>query len=491
MRVLLLLLGLVVVSLSVHAQNVIAQQDDKEKSGDSAGQKSEYKIQIVPVEINSDPEGAVVYIADQEIGPTPISFSYPTGKHKIKIIREYFEVIEETITIKSPKTKKTYTLTDMRATLIISTFKKAKVFINDKPEKNDKEIKLLPQEVNIRVEMTGANTLRKQVILGGKEIKTINMYPEFPTGTIQVEVIPDDAGMYLWETGEEKYIGLGNKIFPNLPAGNYKLKVSRKGYKSQTEEIILADKAIERKSFILKKGADVGGEYILVKGGKFGMGSNVNFDEKPIHGVTVSDYYIGKYEVTQAEWDLVLKNNPSNFRGDSLPVESVSWYDAVEFCNKLSAFEGLQKCYSISGKNIKCDFGAKGYRLPTEAEWEYAARSGNNVKIYNYCGSDSIPEVAEYEGNNNESTKPVGGKKACDLGIFDMTGNVEEWCWDWYDPYPNNQQNNPTGPDKGFVRIVRGGSWYTNEIFCRVRFRNLYNPDESYFYLGFRVVRSK
>jgi len=171
------------------------------------------------------------------------------------------------------------------------------------------------------------------------------------------------------------------------------------------------------------------------------------------------------------------------------PITGVSWYNAVAYCNWLSEQEGKQKYYSISGTNVTINSGANGYRLPTEAEWEYAAKGGNQSKGYKYAGSNTVDEVAEYSGNNNKTTKPVGGKKANELGICDMSGNVWEWCYDWYGTYSTDNQINPTGATSGSNRVFRGGSWYGGATFCRVSVRNDDSPDIRSNDIGFRLCR--
>ena len=156
----------------------------------------------------------------------------------------------------------------------------------------------------------------------------------------------------------------------------------------------------------------------------------------------------------------------------------------------MSDKEGLNKCYSGSGESIKCNFNANGYRLPTEAEWEYAAKGGNKSRGYKYSGSNNIGEVAEYDGNNNKSTKPVGGKKANKLGIHDMSGNVWEWCNDWYGDYISGSQANPSGPSSGSSRVYRGGSWYDLARSCRCCRRPCLHPGSGDDRIGFRLVRS-
>ena len=234
---------------------------------------------------------------------------------------------------------------------------------------------------------------------------------------------------------------------------------------------------------------------IYVEGGSFMMGSDdcdIYYFQQPIHEVSVSSFYISKYQITQNEWQEVMGSNPSWFRGDKLPVEQISWYDAIEYCNKRSIKEGLKPCYSGSGKNISCDWTANGYRLPTEAEWEYAARGGKKSKGYKYSGSNDINEVAWYGSNSSDKTHPVGEKQANELGIYDMSGNVWEWCWDWYsiDYYSKSPRSNPRGPSSGEFRVLRGGSWYYNGNDCRVANRRLNNPDDGDYSYGLRILRA-
>ena len=219
-------------------------------------------------------------------------------------------------------------------------------------------------------------------------------------------------------------------------------------------------------------------DMIYVAGGTFTMGAtaeqgyDAESDEKPTHSVTVSDFYIGKYEVTQAQWKAIMGSSPSYFKGDNLPVENVSWNNIQEFITKLNAQTG------------------KKFRLPTEAEWEYAARGGNQSKGYKYSGRNSISEVAWYDGNSGGKTHPVGQKSPNELGIYDMSGNVFEWCGDWYSSYSSSSQTNPTGSSSGSSRVLRGGSWYLNAGGCRVSNRNISTPDSRSNYNGFRLACS-
>ena len=225
-------------------------------------------------------------------------------------------------------------------------------------------------------------------------------------------------------------------------------------------------------------------EMVFVQGGTFVMGcssendNDCYEDEIPDHQVTVSDFYISIYETTQLQWKVIMDNNPSSFIGDSLPVDNVSWSDVQLFIRRLNNLTGMQ------------------YRLPTEAEWEFAARGGSNSKGYLYSGSNAIDAVAWYwlnipsqtMGNEGYGTQPVGTKSPNELGLYDMSGNVFEWCNDWYGEYSSITQTDPAGPLSGDYRVARGGSWNSNTRGVSLSYRGFIAPDDSYNYLGFRLV---
>lgn len=223
-----------------------------------------------------------------------------------------------------------------------------------------------------------------------------------------------------------------------------------------------------------EKEANTAFDMIFVKGGTFKMGSNNSDYEKPVHEVSVPDYYIGKYPVTQKLWQEIMGDNPSNFKGDDNPVERVSWNDIQAFLKKLNTKTG------------------KNYRLPTEAEWEYAARGGLNGQATKYAGSDDIGEVAWYRDNSGNKTHPVGQKKANELGLYDMSGNVWEWCQDkWHDNYEGVPTDGSAWEDgKGSYRVGRGGSWNYGAGNCRVSYRDHWIPDFMFSSLGFRLAHS-
>ena len=220
-------------------------------------------------------------------------------------------------------------------------------------------------------------------------------------------------------------------------------------------------------------------EMMMVYAGTFTMGAtsemqNPYSDEKPAHQVTLTNNYrMGKTEVTQALWEAVMGSNPSHFKGDNKPVECVSWNDCQTFISKLKAATG------------------KNFRLPTEAEWEFAARGGNNSRHYQYSGSNTLNDVGWYTDNSSNTTHDVASKQANELGLYDMSGNVWEWCSDWYGSYSSNTQYDPAGPTSGSYRVFRGGSWYYGARGCRSSSRGDYAPDCRSYNLGLRLALSE
>ncbi len=221
-------------------------------------------------------------------------------------------------------------------------------------------------------------------------------------------------------------------------------------------------------------------DMIFVEGGTFTMGASREQDkdatsyEQPSHQVTLSSFYIGKYEVTQELWEAVMGNNPSNFKDNlQCPVESVSWNDCQEFITQLNRLTG--RCF----------------RLPTEAEWEYAARGGNRSQSYKYSGSNMLYASAWYTDNSGSTTHPVGQKIPNELGLYDLSGNVSEWCQDWYGSYSSRSQSNPTGPasvSSGSGRVYRGGGWGSSTRGCRISYRSDGGAAYRYYSLGVRLA---
>ncbi|HOH79167.1 MAG TPA: SUMF1/EgtB/PvdO family nonheme iron enzyme, partial [Candidatus Cloacimonadota bacterium] len=235
---------------------------------------------------------------------------------------------------------------------------------------------------------------------------------------------------------------------------------------------------------------------VYVAGGSFEMGNNTGRqDERPVHTVTLSAFYMAKFPVTQEQYQAVMKLNPSQFKGNKHPVEKISWREAIRYCNMLSKIEGLKPCYltgssGMSPDNPECDWLANGYRLPTEAEWEYAARGG----VYAQKGGPvATLDLRQEGGKTNDAmhmTQAVGLAPANELGITDMLGNVNEWCWDWYmvEYYAHSIARNPIGPMQGMYKVCRGGSWKNLSMSVTTRFS--FELNQFYNNVGFRVVRS-
>jgi sulfatase modifying factor 1 len=254
-------------------------------------------------------------------------------------------------------------------------------------------------------------------------------------------------------------------------------------------------------------------EMIPIEGGSFSMGGDSGGydDSLPEHPVQLEDYYLSRKLVSQALYEAVMGTNPSAFVHPQRPVEKVSWYNAVAFCNELSQKMGLEPYYTIDKDQedpnntnssddmkwlVKINPGSKGYRLPTEAEWEYAARGGKYARDLIYSGSPNLKEVAWFGKNSQGISQPVGLRRPNVLGLYDLSGNLREWCWDWYGGKyyqvcaDQGTVPNPTGPEKGSSRVVRGGAWYSvNGSYLRVAFRSYINPFSDSYLRGFRVSR--
>ncbi len=264
--------------------------------------------------------------------------------------------------------------------------------------------------------------------------------------------------------------GQGKIQIPVKENGNIKAKRQKKKTKSQPSAKL---------TYNSSTGELVYGTHrykmVYVEGGTFSMGATPEqvspcYDDKPVHRVTLSSYRIGQTEVPQWLWVAVMGSNPSNWKGNNLPVEQVSWNDCQEFLGKLNNLTGMF------------------FSLPTEAQWEFAARGGNRSRGYQYSGSDGMGAVAWYDDNSNSRTHEVGMKGFNELGLYDMSGNVCEWCHDRYGGYPDNNVSNPKGAALGEHRVCRGGGWNYVSWSCRVAIRSAELPDCRSYSLGFRLV---
>ncbi|SPE52935.1 Serine/threonine kinase [Verrucomicrobia bacterium] len=253
-------------------------------------------------------------------------------------------------------------------------------------------------------------------------------------------------------------------------------------------------KAGNQESAAPKPGTNSVGDMILVSGGRFVMGDKTEVDATP-HEVVVRSFYMDKYLVTQEQYQKVMGANPSRWKGGKNPVEQVRWSEAAKFCNQRSQLEGLEACYDL--RTGKCNFAANGYRLPTEAEWEYACRAGTSTAYFFGDTPARLGEYAWFEENAGSRPRPVGQKLANAWGLYDMNGNVWEWCNDFYkvDYYQEAPQQDPKGPDSSQTKVVRGGAWRFNAETCRSGYRYNEKPGSAdacfgYDIYGFRCVRA-
>jgi formylglycine-generating enzyme required for sulfatase activity len=485
-------------SVGQHSVNIAKdgfQSIEKTISVDDKNVFFEYKLlkqADAALQIETIPEGATVYLDGVNLGVSPIAAFYKPGNYPIKITKEGYVGIENQILeVITPQTIKSYTLEENVGYLTVNTNPLATVYFNNEKVTNYTNAKLAPQLVKIKVVMPKAETLEQQIVLKRNDNQVIDMFPEVQTGSLQIAVTPFDANVEVIGDAGERFTATGMKVFEDIPVGTYTIKVSATSYTTVTETALVSKDETTNMSFKLIKptsgvstNAD-GIEMVFVKGGTFTMGctseqSNCFDNEKTIHQVTLSDFQIGKYEVTQKQWQFIMGSNPCIFKGDNLPVENVSWNDLQEFIQKLNQKTG------------------KTYRLPTEAEWEYACRAGTSTPFY--TGNNLTTSQANYDGNypyNNNpkgeyraKTIPVGSFAPNAWGLYDMHGNVWEWCNDWYGNYSSGSQSNPQGASSGSSRVLRGGSWDFIARRCRSASRNDYAPGIRSGNIGFRLALS-
>ena len=368
------------------------------------------------IEINSTPMGATIYIDGKNYGETPNYISdILIGEHELKLTKQGCASVTKTITIKEGET----------------------LSVNEKLQTG--------KEISISTDQSGDKIYVDGNYLGLSPISTCLSY-----GSHEVKAERN-----------------GKTVSKNIEVS----QVEAHGRVSSTDKCELT---FFGNQTITVKGVSF--TMIAVEGGTFKMGatseqgSDADNDEKPVHNVTLSDYYIGETEVTQELWQAVMGENPSYSVGNKKTVKQVSWDDCQEFIKKLN---------QLTGKN---------FRLPTEAEWEYAARGGNKSKGYKYSGSNSIGDVAWYTDNSSSQTHDVKTKQANELGIYDMSGNVWEWCQDRYGSYSSSSQINPTGPSSGVNRVLRGGGWNRSARYCRVSDRYYGGPGYGDGCIGFRLA---
>lgn len=443
-------------------------------------------LSVLPT-AQQDLSGAAVYVDDKYIGQVPIrDLQLSSGSHSIRIIKEMYEAYNETFTIKDEEKKiLTPKLVSDFAEVTLVTGNDADIYINgERKGKHTWTGRLASGSYLLESRQAGHVSFQMPYDLSRKDHgQTIRIQDPTPVyGSLVISSTPAKARILI----DGKYVGDTPKFISNQIVGEHVVTAEKEGYEKQSRKVTVNEGAELDLSFSLKKNEYLvsasfsdnsvlkvkGIEYpmVFVEGGSFMMGSDERYaddNEKPAHEVTLSSYWIGKYEVTQELWQAVMGTNPSEFKGPRRPVEIVSWNDCQVFIRKLN---------NLTGKNFK---------LPTEAQWEFAARGGNKSKGYKYSGSNTIESVGWCQNNSMYETHDVGTKVPNELGIYDMTGNVWEWCSDWEGPYNVVVPADPSGPSTGTHRIQRGGCWSNNDGTVINRFSNY--PDHRHISLGLRL----
>ncbi|MBQ5751895.1 MAG: SUMF1/EgtB/PvdO family nonheme iron enzyme, partial [Bacteroidaceae bacterium] len=431
------------------------------------------------------------------------------GKYYYRIISENYHPSEGVVTLTEPDGKhiEPVTLRPNFANITLLVDNEADIYINkEKKGVGSWNGNLVPGTYSIECRKPNHKSTTETItVIDGKNTTHALKAPTPIVGGLVLNSTPLCSNVLI----DGEAAGETPLIKKGLLIGAHTVTVSKEGYETATFDILISEnenieksielKKIERPAPVVAKGNaqnssnsnGAGGntftvngvsfKMIPVKGGTFEMGATSeqqdSYDnEKPVHSVTLSDYYIGETEVTQPLWQAVMGSNPSYFKGDNNPVEKVSYDDCKAFIEKLNTLLANQ-----------LPAGRK-FRLPTEAEWEYAARGGNQTKCYQYSGSNTLNDVAWYDSNSGSKTHPVKQKQPNKLGIYDMSGNVYEWCSDRFAGYSSSAQTNPTGPSSGSFRVLRGGSWCNNALRCRVAVRYSYTPDSRRYNFGLRLV---
>ena len=448
----------------------------------------------VPATSQSDLAGASVYVDDKYVGQAPISnIQLSSGSHSIRIIKEMYEAYNATFTISDEENKRiTPTLVPDFAEVTLKTGPGADIYINGELKgRASWKGRLASGSYMFESRQQGHVPYQMPFDITNLDNgKTITIETPTPIyGSLVISTTPAKAKISI--NGE--YIGESPKFISNQIIGKYTVTAEKEGYEKQTRTVEVTEASEVDLSFELKKitvsqpmsntaNTMASQPYVLkvknveypmvfVEGGTFKMGSyesDADADER-IHTVTLTDYCIGKYEVTQELWEAVTGKNPSYDKGPRKPVENVSWNDIQEFIQRLNELTG------------------KKFRLPSEAQWEFAARGGKKSKGYKYSGENTLRMVAWYSENSLNKSHDVGTKLPNELGICDMSGNVCELCSDYYGEYVYTGKPDPEGPSSGSYRVCRGGSWFHSAVTCRVSDRNNRTPGFKGNNLGFRL----
>ncbi len=445
------------------------------------------------LQLDVQPLDATLTINGKVYQPTGTIELLP-GTYQITLSKSGYLDIADQVEIKvGQRLKRTYRLQKSSGTLVLNIQPAtARVLINKEDYGPKRQIELAPGLYRLEITADGYYGLSENItIVRGQTLRKSYVLKR-KVGKLNFAVSPANARVVLKHKGQTVKEWQGAAYLKDLPVGEYQLHIKAKGFASKNERVVIKENQLVSLDVELKKGETtsykdpLGIEWIWVEGGTFEMGctsneSDCNNDEKPMHTVYVDGFYMSKYEVTFAQYDKFCeatgrtKPDDEGWGRGNRPVINVSWHDAMDFCKWLSEKTGTT------------------IRLPTEAEWEYAARGGKKSRGYKYAGSNNVDAVAWYSGNSGGKTHLVGQKQPNELGLYDMSGNVWEWCLDWYsrDYYSKSPRHNPRGFNSGSYRVLRGGSWNNLARYVRVAYRLGYTPSDSYDSLGFRLLRTK
>ena len=450
----------------------------------------EFDLQLKPafgsIEVTSTPAGAQVFLDGENTGKvTPCTLTeVDSGEHDVRVTMRKYSPQSSTVTVSDGQTTSVaLTMASRFAQVTVSTLPGASIKVNGEAKGVGSFTENLMEGLyDIEVTLASHRPATKQIEVEAGVPQSIELSPTPIYGSLDVESKPMKANI----TINGKNYGYTPITINDLLIGEYDVVLSKEGCATVTEHVTISENSTAAINATLQSGItpkwskDITPEQkeiisrlidnmVKVEGGTFTMGAtseqggDADSDEKPAHQVTLSNFFIGKYEVTQEEWQAVIGRNPSRFKGSNKPVEKVCWNECQYFIRALNLLTGLN------------------FSLPTEAQWEYAARGGNRSKGYKYSGSNNVDDVAWHSGNSKtngeKQTHEVGTMMPNELGLYDMSGNVWEWCSDWYGSYSSGSQTNPTGPYSGSAHVLRGGSWYNIAGSCRVSGRNDYSPD--------------
>lgn len=488
--------------------------------------KTQLTIELKPafgyIEIPSNPtiDGATIYIDKEAVGKAPLtSPRLASGQHTVMAIKPHFQSQLMNVTVEDGATQSVLPVMASDFSMVtLQVENNAEIWVNDELKGTGTWTGELPVgECKIETRLEGCRPVAglKQILAQSQQTITL----ESPTpryGSINISMSPAMSDVYI----DNQLVGQTPLYLRRYAAGQHEVRISKATYAdylgsvtieegrmvevggalTQASETAVAAapapssepaasapeatttriKPIVPNKTLIEDGVEllidgVSLKMLPVRGGTFEMGATneqqrTSNDERPVHEVTLSNFYIGETEVTQALWKAVMGNNPSYFQGDNLPVENVSWEDCQEFIHKLNQITG------------------QSFRLPTEAEWEYAARGGRRSRGYRYAGSNKLGEVGWYEQNSKQKTQEARSWIPNELSIYGMSGNVSEWCMDWFGNYTSAALVNPMGGDHGTFRVYRGGGWDSPVWNCRVSYRNYAEPTARYNNLGLRLA---